>query len=104
MGPVEITTGLRVGQEVEAGRVIGSPARGPGPGGCNTIPQPPGAVRLHWELWSGPQFGVSPAGDLKCEWLPRGLDHGPALVAQNAIYALKRGDIGSCVTAIPGDA
>jgi hypothetical protein len=104
VGPVEITTGLRVGQEVEAGRVIGSPASGAGPGGCNTIPRPPGTVRLHWELWASPGFGVSPASDLKCEWLPRGLDHGPALVAHNAIYALKRGDIGGCIAAIPGDA
>jgi hypothetical protein len=101
LGPVDISAGLRVGQEVQAGRVLGSPVHGPGPGGCNTIPSPPGAVRLHWELWAQVGFGVSPASDLTCAWLPRRFDHGTALVAQNAMYALKRGDVATCVAAIP---
>jgi hypothetical protein len=102
LGPVNVRPGLRVDQDIQAGVFLGSPAHGPGPGGCNIIPRPPGAVRLHWELWAGSGFAVSPARDLRCAWLPRGLDVRASLLAQNPIYAMKRGDIGSCV-AVPGD-
>lgn len=97
VGPVSAASEFRIGQNLDEGDVLGMPSRGTGPGGCNTIPNPPGTVRLHWELWTQAGRDISPARGLQCSWLPRGFNDRLSLSAQNPIYSLKQGSIGSCV-------
>jgi hypothetical protein len=97
VGPVSTVSEFRIGQDLDEGEVLGTPSWGAGPGGCNTIPNPPGTVRLHWELWAEEGEDSSPARDLRCGWLPDGFKNRLSLSAQNPIYSLKQGSIGSCV-------
>lgn len=98
VGPIKIASNIGVGAQVESGQLLGGLGEGAGPGGCNVIAHPPGIRHVHWELWSRAGSAVSPAGDLRCDWLPRQLSRQVELRAQNAIYELKCGKIGTCVS------
>jgi hypothetical protein len=97
VGPVITGDAIRVGKDVEQGDILGEMASGPSPGGCNLIPGVVRAKRVHWELWAPPEFGLSPAQNLRCDWLPRSIAHESALIPHNPIYTLKLGKIGSCI-------
>jgi hypothetical protein len=98
-GPMLASDAVRVGKDVEKGDLLGEVASGPGPGGCNVIPNYRRDKRVHWELWAPPEFGLSPAQNLRCEWLPQSIAHEGVLIPHNPIYALKLGKIGSCLLA-----
>jgi hypothetical protein len=100
VGPMAPSDVVRIGRDVVQGEILGAGVEGSGPGGCNMIPGA-GRGRVHWELWALPEFGVSPAPDLRCEWIPRLIASEERLIAQNPIYALKLGKIGSCLAPLP---
>jgi hypothetical protein len=100
-GPMLASDTVRVGKDVEQGDILGKVAGGPGPGGCNVIPGLGDARRVHLELWAPPEFGLSPAPNLRCDWLPRSLAHEDTLIPHNPVYAIKLGKIGSCIAALP---
>jgi hypothetical protein len=97
VGPIKAHSRIKVGTEVAKGESLGSAGEGAGPGGCNVIPQPPGACRIHWELWDSTSAAASPADGLSCDWLPSRLTRSVQLYSLNAVYELKREMVGSCV-------
>lgn len=98
VSPVKIAPRLRKGMTVESGEFLGHLAKGAGPGGCNVVPSFPGLSRIHWELWSSrEEFGASPAPDLRCEWVPSFTRKRDRYVSQNCLYALKMGQVHSCI-------
>lgn len=97
IGPVRLAAGIKMGAQVGRGQLLGGPGVGGAPGGCNTIPHAPGAHRIHWEHWSRMSSAVSPAGDLRCDWLPRHLPCVSGLRSQNVLYELKCGELGTCL-------
>lgn len=98
-GPMVASDAVRVGRDVEQGDILGEIASGPGPGGCNVLPSLLRAKRVHWELWAPPEFGLSPAQNLRCDWLPRSIAREISLIPHNPIYALKLAEIGNCLSA-----
>jgi cell wall-associated NlpC family hydrolase len=97
LGPLSTAVNIRRGADISQGDLLGGPVHASAPAGCNTVPNAPGAVRLHWELWAPEKFGVSPASDLPSYDLPRRSRTTGDVVAHNSLYAMKRGDIGCCV-------
>jgi hypothetical protein len=97
LGPIALTGRLRVGSRIERGDVLGRAVGGACPTGCNAIPGHPRSQRLHWELWAPERLGQSPAPGLAATIRLPPTSNGEALVAQNAVYQVKRGTVGSCL-------
>jgi hypothetical protein len=88
---------LRLGDNLAAGEVLGLAGGRHGHGSCNVAPHgwPNATAKVHWELWSTLDF-PSPAPDLRMRLQRRQPEDG-AFRAQNPLYQLKLGRIGSPV-------
>lgn len=101
IGPILADERFRVGTDVESGTILGLATYAPGPGGCNVVAHSVGCARVHWELWTLPDFGASPAPMLTCERERYLLGPAAKLVPQNVVYALKLGHVDAAISNVP---
>jgi cell wall-associated NlpC family hydrolase len=97
LGPFAPTERLKVGARIERGEILGRATGGASPTGCNAIPGHPRSQRLHWELWAPERLGQSPAPGLAATVRLPPASNGETLVAQNAVYQVKRDTVGPCL-------
>lgn len=97
LGPLASTERLKVGARIERGEILGRAVGGASPTGCNASPNYPRSQRLHWELWTPERLGQSPAPGLADTIRLPPTSNGEALVAQNAVYQVKRDTVGPCL-------
>lgn len=99
VGPVRIVANIRIGTEVDSGQLLGGLEKFTASARCNAIPQPPGTLRVHWELWGLTPGTVTSVSQLRCDWLPRQVPRGEEFRAQNPLYELKCGNVATCLRA-----
>lgn len=102
VGPISVNSGICVGRDVSRGDALGRLIGGASLGRCNAIPEHDRRERLHWELWTTRSFGVPPVPSLICRDLPPLVGTEEELVAQNALYYVKRGNVGPCLLGVSG--